>query len=235
MHNVQLFCMKCLLLVFSHFMCCMFSVFNLWKLNDEIDMVICLKRGAGCLHIIRQMPVPSPNLTISCLTFLAPTYLGSLGKESARRVFFCAKCQLQQVHRFTTNFVHMGQMPNDVRYCQQLPTDPAGGWAAEIALSLWRCHWMAEDILLVNALDNNNNVTNLACVWCVCVSSVHYSSTSTMYLRLFFTSTARFQQLSSICLTSSTTLPFSMESQTRKSHTCGRATGCLFVIIFWWR
>ena len=49
------------------------------------------------------------------------------------------------------------QTPNDVTYCQKLPTDQAGGWAAAIALSWWCCHWMAEDIRLVNAPNNNNN------------------------------------------------------------------------------
>ena len=50
--------------------------------------------------------------------------------------------------------------PNDVTYCQKLPTDQAGGWAAAIALSWWCCHWMAEDIRLVNAPNNNNNNNN---------------------------------------------------------------------------
>jgi len=31
-------------------------------------------------------------------------------------------------------------------------SDQTGGWSAVIALSWWRCHWMAEDIWLVNAL-----------------------------------------------------------------------------------
>jgi len=39
--------------------------------------------------------------------------------------------------------VPLWQMPNNVTYCQQVPTDQAGGWAA---LSWWRCHWMAGDI-----------------------------------------------------------------------------------------
>ena len=58
---------------------------------------------------------------------------------------------LQQQH------ASLWQMPNDVTYCQQLPTDQAGGWAAVIALSWWRCHWMAEDIWLINALEKNIN------------------------------------------------------------------------------
>ena len=36
-------------------------------------------------------------------------------------------------------------------------SDQAGGWSAVIALSWWRCHWMAEDIWLVNALEKNIN------------------------------------------------------------------------------
>jgi len=48
------------------------------------------------------------------------------------------------------------EMPNDVTYCQQLPTVQAGGGAAAIALS----YQMAEVIWLVNALDNNNNMAN---------------------------------------------------------------------------
>jgi len=36
-------------------------------------------------------------------------------------------------------------------------SDQAGGWYAMIALSWWRCHWMAEDIWLVNALEKNIN------------------------------------------------------------------------------
>ena len=38
-------------------------------------------------------------------------------------------------------------------YC----TDQAGGWAAVIARSWWRCHWTVEDIRLINALGNNNS------------------------------------------------------------------------------
>ena len=36
------------------------------------------------------------------------------------------------------------------------------GNSAETALSWWRCHWMAEDIWFVNALDNNNK--QLTCI-----------------------------------------------------------------------
>ena len=31
--------------------------------------------------------------------------------------------------------VSLWQTPNEVTYCQQLPTDKAGGWAAAIALA----------------------------------------------------------------------------------------------------
>jgi len=54
--------------------------------------------------------------------------------------------------------VPLCQMPNYVTYCQQLPTDQAGGWAAATALSWWCYRWKAEHIRLVNALDSNNNL-----------------------------------------------------------------------------
>jgi len=56
-------------------------------------MVICLERGADCLHMVQLMPLPSQNPVISCLvlfqtglTFLVPAYPGCLGKEAIKRV-----------------------------------------------------------------------------------------------------------------------------------------------------
>ena len=63
----------------------------------------------------------------------------------------------KEVGPCSNQHVPLWQTPNDVTYCQQLVTDQAGGWAAAIALSWWCCHWMAGDIRLVNALNNNNN------------------------------------------------------------------------------
>jgi len=47
-------------------------------------MVICLERGADCLHMAQLMPLP---LSVSCFskiligfTFLVPAHLGSPGK-----------------------------------------------------------------------------------------------------------------------------------------------------------
>ena len=53
-------------------------------------MVICLKRGADCLHIGQLMPLPSqhllPRLNPDRFTFLVPAYPGVLEKESVKRV-----------------------------------------------------------------------------------------------------------------------------------------------------
>ena len=53
-------------------------------------MVICLERGADCLHMAQLMPLP---LTVSCfskiqigLTFLLPTHPGSPGQRAVKRV-----------------------------------------------------------------------------------------------------------------------------------------------------
>jgi len=32
-------------------------------------VVICLERGADCLHIVQLMPLPSPNPMVSCLVY----------------------------------------------------------------------------------------------------------------------------------------------------------------------
>ena len=52
-------------------------------------MVVCLERGADCLHMVQLMPNP----VISCLsliqagfTFLVPAYPGSPGKEAVKQV-----------------------------------------------------------------------------------------------------------------------------------------------------
>ena len=52
-------------------------------------MVICLERGADCLHMVQLMPLPSPNPIISCVieiqtgfTFLVLAYPGCPGKEA---------------------------------------------------------------------------------------------------------------------------------------------------------
>jgi len=57
--------------------------------NRGADVVICLERGADCLHIVQLMPLPSQNTIISCLiyiqtgfTFLVPAYQGCPGKEA---------------------------------------------------------------------------------------------------------------------------------------------------------
>ena len=59
-------------------------------------MVICLKQGADCLHMVQLMPLPSKNPTISCLIkiqkgfiFVVLNYSGCLGKKAVRRVFDC--------------------------------------------------------------------------------------------------------------------------------------------------
>jgi len=55
----------------------------------ERCMVVCLERGADCLHMVQLMPNP----VISCLiliqagfTFLVPAYPGSPGKEAVKQV-----------------------------------------------------------------------------------------------------------------------------------------------------
>ena len=58
-------------------------------------MVICLERGADCLHMVQLMPLPSPNPIISYLieietgfTFLSvPAYPGCPGKEAVKRLY----------------------------------------------------------------------------------------------------------------------------------------------------
>ena len=58
-----------------------------------VGVVICLERGANCLHMVHLMPLPSQNPIISCLiyiqadfTFLVPAYPGCPGKEAIKRV-----------------------------------------------------------------------------------------------------------------------------------------------------
>ena len=59
-------------------------------------MVVCLVRGADCLHVIQLMPLPSQNPIISCLvriqtgfTFLVLAYPGCHGKEAVTWVLVC--------------------------------------------------------------------------------------------------------------------------------------------------
>ena len=56
-------------------------------------MVVCLERGADCLHMVQLMPLPSQNPITSCLiyiqigfTFLVPAEPGCLGKEAVKWV-----------------------------------------------------------------------------------------------------------------------------------------------------
>ena len=53
-----------------------------------VDVVICLARGADCLHMVQLMPLPSRNAIVSCLisvqagfTFLVPAYRGCQGSK----------------------------------------------------------------------------------------------------------------------------------------------------------
>jgi len=57
--------------------------------------VICLERGADCLHMAQLMPMP---LTVSCFskiqigfTFLVPAHLGSPGQWAVKRVCACVQ------------------------------------------------------------------------------------------------------------------------------------------------
>ena len=60
-------------------------------------MVICLERGADCLHTVQPMPLPSPKTIISChskvqngLSFLEPAYPDCPGEDAIKVVFiFC--------------------------------------------------------------------------------------------------------------------------------------------------
>jgi len=61
-----------------------------------VDVVVCLVRGADCLHVIQLMPLPSQNPIISCLiriqtgfTFLVLAYPGCHGKEAVTWVLVC--------------------------------------------------------------------------------------------------------------------------------------------------
>ena len=68
---------------------------SIWPVKIEwhwgVGVVICLERGADCLHIVQMMPLPSQNPIISCLnciqtgvTFLSLAYLGFPGKEAVK-------------------------------------------------------------------------------------------------------------------------------------------------------
>ena len=50
-------------------------------------MVICLKVGADCLHMVQLMPqhTKTPSSLASFETFLVPAYPGCLGKEAIKR------------------------------------------------------------------------------------------------------------------------------------------------------
>jgi len=64
------------------------------NLSDKVvDVVICLERGADCLHMVQLMPLPSQNPIFSCIiyiltsfTFLVLAYPGCLGKETVKQV-----------------------------------------------------------------------------------------------------------------------------------------------------
>jgi len=56
-------------------------------------VVVCLERGADCLHMVQLMPLPSPNPIISCLievqtglTFPVSADPGGPGKEAVKRM-----------------------------------------------------------------------------------------------------------------------------------------------------
>ena len=58
-------------------------------------MIICLERGADCLHMALLMPLP---LTVSCFskiqvgsTFLVPVHPGSPGQRAIKQVFVCLR------------------------------------------------------------------------------------------------------------------------------------------------
>ena len=68
----------------------------------------------------------------------------------------------KEVRSCSNRHVPLWHMLNDVTYCQQLPTVQAGGGGAAVTA---HCHRMAEDIQLVNALNNNNDLTaNTRCL-----------------------------------------------------------------------
>jgi len=59
-----------------------------------VGVVICLERGAGCLHMIQLMPLPPQNHIFSCLiliqtgfTHMVPAYPACPGKETIKRVW----------------------------------------------------------------------------------------------------------------------------------------------------
>ena len=51
-------------------------------------MVICVERGADCLHMVQLMPLPSENLISiqTDFTFLVLAYPGCSGKEAIKQV-----------------------------------------------------------------------------------------------------------------------------------------------------
>jgi len=58
-----------------------------------VGVVVCLERGADCLHMVQLTPLPSQNPTIFCLikiqtgfTFLVPAYAGCPGKKAVKQV-----------------------------------------------------------------------------------------------------------------------------------------------------
>ena len=66
----------------------------------------------------------------------------------------CASCCKKWVIAATDVSLWQCQtMSHVVNSCPQSKLEGA----AAIALSWWRCYWMAEDIRLINALDNNDN------------------------------------------------------------------------------
>ena len=51
-------------------------------------MVICLERGADCLHVVQLMALHNLLLHLNpdWFTYLVPAYLGYPGKETVKRV-----------------------------------------------------------------------------------------------------------------------------------------------------
>jgi len=53
-------------------------------------VVVCLERGADCLHMVQLMPMPPQSLALFksrlIFAFLIPAYTGCPRKEAAKRV-----------------------------------------------------------------------------------------------------------------------------------------------------
>jgi len=82
-------------------------------------VVICLERGADCLHMVQLMPLLSPNPIISCLieiqtgfTFLVLAYPGCPGTEAVKRVCVCVDVLLNII-------VIINRLPRYAKYKMQ--------------------------------------------------------------------------------------------------------------------